>query len=59
MAATQSEENPVDSKHSFNKRLCFVVFLLNGACVSASSANAGVEISQRHEEEEKCATILS
>lgn len=47
MAATQSEENPVDSKHSFNKRLCFVV-LLNGACVPASSANTGVEINQRH-----------
>jgi hypothetical protein len=47
LAATQSEENPVDSKHSFNKRLCFIV-LLNGACVPASFANTGVEINWRH-----------
>lgn len=48
MAATQSEENPVDSKHRLNKRLCFIV-LLNGACVPASSANARVEINGRHQ----------
>lgn len=47
MAATQSEENPVDSKHSLNKRLCFIV-LLNGACAPASFGNAGVEINGRH-----------
>lgn len=47
MAATQSEENPVDSKHSLNKRLCLIV-LLNGACVPASFANTGVEINGEH-----------
>lgn len=34
-------------RNSFNKRLCFIV-LLNGACVPASSANAGLEINGRH-----------
>lgn len=61
MAATQSEENPVDSKHGLNKRLCFMAFLLNEASVLASSSETGVEINGRHmrrRESTACATTI-